>query len=159
MQIGNFQIGAEVRKTAFRMLSALLAILLMLYAFYHFTTGAESEVETMLVTEDTVETVFSGEAVLFRHEIPVGDTHTGLTLPLVSSGAHVAKDTEIVSVCVGGEEHRALYRSLSEYIVALEAADAEGDVLADLSALQAELRETALSLTERCAHARGIRVG
>lgn len=139
MRIGSLRLNAEPRKRILRVLSVLLALLLMGYCFYHFTTVFDSEIQTMLVTEDTVETCFSGEAVLFRDEVAVESVYSGLTVPLVSAGEHVAKDTEIVSVYPSGAENRETFRLLTSYLEKLYAAEYENDALADLAQLRSEL--------------------
>lgn len=133
-----------VRRNTLRILSSLLAVLLIVFCVYHFTRMPDSEIETMLATEDTVKTTVTGEGVLFREEVFVGGSNGGLLCPLVASGEHVAKDTELAAVYASGSEQQEYYRYLSEYIDRLSLAESESDALADLASLEGDIRALAL---------------
>lgn len=149
MRIGAFQLNVKARKRILRTCSALLAVLLAVFCLYHFSSDFNRGIETMLVTADEVESSVLGEAVLFRDEVPIDTTLGGLTVPLVSSGAHVPKDFEIATVYESGAEYREAYRLLSSYIDALNRASEEKDTLADLSALRNEINVLSLRITQQ----------
>ncbi len=149
MRIGAFQLNQTVRKRILRVGSALLALLLAVFCFYHVRSDLNKGIETMLVTEDVVEKTVLGEAVLFRDESPIETTLGGLTVPLVPSGAHVPKDLAIATVYEAGAEYRDAHRLLSAYIDALTGASMENDTLSDLSALRAEVGALSLQIVER----------
>ena len=133
-----------VRKALLKGLSAALAVLLIVFCFYHFTRMPDSEIETLLVTEDTVLSTLTGEAILFREETMLDTVNTGLAVPLVAEGAHVARDTALVQVYPSGAENSDYYRVLSESIERFTLAKGEGDALADLADLEGEIRALAL---------------
>ncbi|MBO5270080.1 MAG: hypothetical protein J6B77_04795 [Clostridia bacterium] len=135
--------SVRLRTYLVRISSALLALLLIFFCFYHLTTLHRSEVQTMLVTKDTVEKTLVGDAVLFRTESAVTDDENGLCVPTVPSCTHVGKGTALGAYYTDGAEYRAVYRSLTEQIDALTAAKNEKDAPADLK----ELRQTLLSTT------------
>ena len=143
-------LDARVRSILLRALAGLLAIVLILFVFYHITSTGEREIRTMLVTTDTVEKTVMGEGLLFRTECPITSSYAGLTVPLVNEGAHVPKDTELVSVYADGAEYQASYRTLSGLLDRLTEAKEEHDVISDLSAIasdaESELRRLIASL-------------
>ena len=144
-----------VRKTLLRGLSAALAVLLIVFCFYHFTQMPDSGIETILVTEDTVLSTLTGEAVLFREEIALDTANAGLTVPLVAEGAHVARDTELARVYPTGAENTDYYRTLCESIDRFTLAKGEGDSLADLAALEQKIRALALQTVSLLESGRG----
>lgn len=146
MRIGTFQLNAEARKRILRVLSALLAVLLVVFCFYHFLPDLDGGVQTMLVTEDSIELFVSGEAVLFRDEVAISSSYRGLTVPHVSSGAHVSKDYELATVYESGAEYREAYALLSEYIDVLREAESEGDMLSALADLREQIDALSLCL-------------
>ena len=132
-----------------RIASALLVLLLTFFCFYHFSASGNGEIRTMLLTEDRVETTSVGEAVIFRSEQALEPTNRGLTVPAVSEGAHVAKDTVLAQVYRQGAELGNAYRALSARLAAVEAAASQDDALSDLEALRTELRELSLAAVEQ----------
>lgn len=144
MRIGTFQLNAKARKRILRVLASVLAVLLAFFCFYHFLPEIDKDVRTMLVTEDSVELSVTGEAVLFREEIAISSSYGGLTVPLLSYGAHVSKDSDIATVYASGAEYREAYALLSDYVSVLREAESEGDALADLAILKKQI--DALSL-------------
>ncbi|MBR2908275.1 MAG: hypothetical protein IKC26_11640 [Clostridia bacterium] len=146
MRIGTFQLNAKARKPVMRVLASLLAVLLAVFCFHHFLPDLDGGVQTMLVSEDSIELSVAGEAVLFREEVAVSSSYSGLTVPLVSPGAHVSKDCEIATVYGSGAEYREAYALLSEQIDVLKAAENENDTLSGLSDLKKEIDALSLRL-------------
>ena len=145
--LGGLHLSEKARKRILGISSGLLAVLLIFYCFYHFTETSAGDLQTMLVTEDRIETTAVGEAVLFRKETAIPAEGTGLVVPLVAPGVHVAKDTPIATLYAGGMGMRNTYRLLTDYIDVLQSAKDEGDILADLGSLQKELYALSLSLS------------
>lgn len=147
MRIGTVRQNAPNRRWLLRIAAALLALLLTAFCLYHISVMFDSEISTMLVTEDTVEQTIFGEAVLFRNEIGVPSSRDGLAVLHVADGAHVAKNATLLSVYKGGGEYAALYQTLTTSIDALTEAKKAGDVTADLSSLKSAVSALSLSLT------------
>ena len=143
-------LDSRVRSILLRVSAGLLAVLLILFVFYHITNTEEREIRTMLVTTDAVEKTVMGEGLLFRTELPITSSYTGLAVPLVREGAHVPKDTALLAVYAGGAEHRGSYRALSELLDRFTEAKGERDVIADLSAIKADAENELHRLIEAC---------
>lgn len=127
------------RKRLLRIASALLAVLLIFFCFYQLTSLFRTEIETMLVTEDSLERAIIGEGVLFREETPLVSAYGGLTVAHTASGGRVSKDTPLVEVYESGFDDREAYLTLCDLRTRLEAAAAEQDGLSSLTSLREQV--------------------
>ena len=139
---------ARLQKRILRILSGGLALLLIVFCFYQFTSFFRVDVETMLVTKDALELSVMGEGLLLRSEQPLVSSASGMIAPLAEAGARVRKDDPMLTVYTAARENSAAYSDLQSSIARIRRAMQEEDTLADLSSISAELDLLGASLTD-----------
>lgn len=138
MRINIKHPDARLKKRMLRILSGSLAILLIVFCFYQFTSFFRVDVETMLVTKDSIELSVEGEGLLIRREQPLVSSAAGMIAPLALAGERVRKDDPMLTVYTAARENSAAYSDLQSSIARIRRAIAEEDTLADLSSIAAE---------------------
>ena len=148
MRINIKRPDAKLEKRVLRILSGGLALLLIVFCLYQFTSLFRADIETMLVTKDSIELSVAGEGLLFRSEKALSSAAGGMIATLVESGARVAKGDPMLEIYTSGRENSAAYAALSDSIRLLSSALQEKDTLSDLTDLLAEEALLNASLTD-----------